>query len=304
MAYGSVHASDGDIWALVERQHGVVSHRQLLGLGLSPAAVKHRIAAGRLFGVHRGVYAVGRPQLGPHGLWTAAVLACGSGAVLSHLSALCLWGLWTASAAPIEVSVPVARRGHRPGLIVHRRRAAALEDATSREGVPLTAVTRTIIDVAPRIGAARLERIVGEADKLGLSDPEQIRAAAARAPRLPGSAIVRRRLDLRTFRLTESELERRFLSLVGRAGIDRPETGARIGGHKVDFLWPRLGLVVETDGLRYHRTAAQQTVDRRRDQRLTEAGLTLLRFTHAQVRYERDEVERTLRAVVSRLTTE
>jgi len=149
MAYGSVHASDGDIWALVERQHGVVSHRQLLGLGLSPAAVKHRIAAGRLFGVHRGVYAVGGPQLGSHGLWTATVLACGSGAVLSHLSPLCLWGLWTASAAPIEVSVPVARRGHRAGLLVHRRRAAALEDFTSREGVPLTAVTRTIIDVAP-----------------------------------------------------------------------------------------------------------------------------------------------------------
>jgi very-short-patch-repair endonuclease len=115
---------------------------------------------------------------------------------------------------------------------------------------------------------------------------------------------LRARLDRRTFRLTDSELERRFLALVEQAGIVPPETGVRIGGLKVDFLWRRIGLVVETDGLRYHRTAAQQTVDRRRDQRLTEAGLTLLRFTHAQVRYGAEEVERTLRSVTRRLAAE
>ncbi len=304
MGYGSVHASGGEVWALVERQHGAIAHRQLLELGIGPDAIKHRLAAGRLFPVHRGVYAVGRPQLDARGVWMAAVLACGSGAVLSHFSAACLWGLWSGPAAAIELSVPVARRGRRPGLLVHRRRAVALEDATTRDGVPLTAITRTIIDVAPRVSGARLERLIGEADKLGLSDPEQIRTAAALAPRLPGSAIVRARLDRTTFRLTDSELERRFLALVDRAGIGRPETGVRIGGLKVDFLWRRIGLVVETDGLRYHRTAAQQAVDRRRDQRLTEAGLTLLRFTHAQVRYDPDEVERTLCSVARRLKPE
>jgi very-short-patch-repair endonuclease len=78
-------------------------------------------------------------------------------------------------------------------------------------------------------------------------------------------------------------------------------TGRRINGFKVDFYWPDLGLVVETDGLRYHRTPAQQARDRSRDQAHTAAGLTCLRFTHAQVRYEPEQAEKTLRAVARRL---
>jgi hypothetical protein len=98
--------------------------------------------------------------------------------------------------------------------------------------------------------------------------------------------------------------QRRFLALVEQAGIGPPEPGVRIGGLEVDFLRRRIGLVVETDGLRYHPTAAQQTVDRRRDQRLTEAGLTLLRFTDARVRYGAEELERTLRSITRRLAAE
>ena len=71
-----------------------------------------------------------------------------------------------------------------------------------------------------------------------------------------------------------------------------------LNGFKVDFHWPALGLVVETDGLRYHRTASQQAADRRRDQTHTAAGLTVLRFTHAQVRFEPRYVQDTLAAVM------
>jgi very-short-patch-repair endonuclease len=74
-----------------------------------------------------------------------------------------------------------------------------------------------------------------------------------------------------------------------------------VNGFKVDFYWPTLGLVVETDGLRYHRTAAQQTRDRVRDQVHTAAGLTPLRFTRAQIRFDAVGVEATLRAVARRL---
>jgi very-short-patch-repair endonuclease len=74
-----------------------------------------------------------------------------------------------------------------------------------------------------------------------------------------------------------------------------------VNGFRVDFYWPELGLVVETDGLTYHRTPAQQAEDRRRDQAHTAAGLTVLRFTHAQVRYEPGYVEQVLRAVARRL---
>ena len=74
-----------------------------------------------------------------------------------------------------------------------------------------------------------------------------------------------------------------------------------MNGFRADFFWPELGLVVETDGLRYHRTPAQQVRDRRRDQVHTAAGLTALRFTHAQVRFEAAEVREVLLQVAARL---
>jgi uncharacterized protein DUF559 len=108
-------------------------------------------------------------------------------------------------------------------------------------------------------------------------------------------------LDRRTFTLTESELERRFLPIVRGAGLPPPEAGRWVNGFKVDFFWPEFGLVVETDGLRYHRTPAQQAKDRIRDQAHTAAGLTPLRFTRAQVRFQPDQVLRTLAMVARRL---
>jgi very-short-patch-repair endonuclease len=80
-----------------------------------------------------------------------------------------------------------------------------------------------------------------------------------------------------------------------------PQTGQYVNGFKVDFYWPELGLVVETDGLRYHRTPAHQAKDKVRDQAHLAAGLTPLRFTHDQVRFEPQHVRSTLAAVATRL---
>jgi very-short-patch-repair endonuclease len=114
-------------------------------------------------------------------------------------------------------------------------------------------------------------------------------------------AIVRTTLDRRTFMLTDTELERRFLVIARRAGLPRPQTQQRLNGFRVDFYWPDLRLVVETDALRYHRTPAQQAKDRVRDQAHAATGLTPLRFTRAQVRFEPEHVARTLAAVAGRL---
>ena len=138
------------------------------------------------------------------------------------------------------------------------------------------------------------------ADKLGLVDPEQLRRKVDHHRGTDGVKALRRLLDRQTFSLTDSELERRFLKLIRRAGLPVPKTQQRIQGFRVDFLWPELRLVVETDGLRYHRTAAQQSKDRRRDQALVAAGFIVLRFTHAQVRYDPEHVGATLRAVLDR----
>ena len=92
-----------------------------------------------------------------------------------------------------------------------------------------------------------------------------------------------------------------FLRLVRSAALPEPETQCHLNGFRVDFYWPDLGLVVETDGLRYHRTPAQQTRDHARDQAHMAKGLTALRFTHAQVRCEPEHVIETLTSVLSRL---
>ncbi len=96
-------------------------------------------------------------------------------------------------------------------------------------------------------------------------------------------------------------LERRLLALLREARLPLPQTQSRQNGFRVDFVWPELGLIVETDGLRYHRTPAEQAKDRIRDQAHMAAGLTPLRFTRAQVVYDRGHVQRTLAAVIGRL---
>ncbi len=129
--------------------------------------------------------------------------------------------------------------------------------------------------------------------------PELRRALEGRAGE-PGVGTLRQILDRRTFRLTKEELERRFLPLVAKVGLPVPLTGQIVSKFEVDFYWPDLGLVVETDGLRYHRTPAEQARDRLRDQAHTAAGLAQLRFTHEQVRYEPEYVGRILAQTASR----
>jgi very-short-patch-repair endonuclease len=161
-----------------------------------------------------------------------------------------------------------------------------------------------LIDLATFLSGDRLEEYVNRADKLGLVDPERLRSHIDEYRGMSGVASLRRTLDRRTFALTDSELERRFFRLVRRSGLPIPKTQQRVAGFRVDFLWPDLRLVVETDGLRYHRTASQQTKDRVRDQALVGAGFTVLRFTHAQVTYEADHVVETLWKVAHRVSSD
>ena len=230
----------------------------------------------------------------------AAVLVCGDGAVLSHSSAGALWGLclqeWE-----IEISIPLRRNVRRPGIRVHRRRVLSASDLRERSGIPVTSPIRTLIDLAPRMSIAQRERAINEADRRDLVSPSELRVALDRTERGPGVGLLRATLDHRTFALTESELERRFIPLALKAGLPTPLTRQHVNGYRVDFYWPELGLVVETDGLRYHRTPAQQARDRRRDQAHTAAGLITLRFTHEQVRYEPTDVTSVLRRTASRI---
>jgi very-short-patch-repair endonuclease len=146
-------------------------------------------------------------------------------------------------------------------------------------------------------------RAISEADKLRLTDPDRLLSLLEGLPPRPGVAVLRDTLTRHMFRLTDSELERLFVPLAIEAGLSPPQTRQVVNGYRVDFWWPELGLVVETDGLTYHRTAAQQAADRRRDQAHTAAGLTQLRFTHWQVRFDPRHVVATLASVARRLAS-
>lgn len=286
------------VWAIASGQHERITYRQLLELGFHPDAIKHRVARGRLFRVARGVYALGMPHGNREERWITAVLSCGPHAVLSHSSAAALWGIGYELPGSTEVSFPAQVRRRRPSVTVHRRALVLPAEARRCRNIPVTSPALTLIDNARRLGAKGLEAAVSEADARNLVNPEKIRATAARYPRLPGAKLVRETLDRQTFRLTDSQLERMFLRIVRDRGFPMPETQWRPGSFRVDFLWPDLGLIAETDSLRYHRTAAQQTADRRRDHEHLRQGLTTVRFTHAQIRYEPQYVTETLAAAM------
>lgn len=300
---GSSDHSVGEptIWALVRRQHGAVARRQLLELGLSPRRIERRIASGRLHPVWRGVYAVGRPQLGRHGRWMAAVLACGPDAALSHGSAAVLWGFGAERRSLIEISVPARKRRSRlHGIQVHRRTEQILSDVAVHEGVPLTSPTRTLIDLATRLRPMQLERAVNEADKLDRVRTDVLHASLDDYRGQPGVAPLRELLNPLTFRLSDSKLEQLMRPLARAVGLPIPETKTWVNGYEVDFFWPELGIVVEADGLKYHRTASQQRRGLERDQTHLAAGMWPLRFSHWQIKHDPSHVQKVLRAAIAR----
>lgn len=301
MGQERLQPTSAEVWRLAAHQHGLVTKSQLLALGLNADAVQHRIERGRLHRLWRGVYAVGRSEVGERGRWMGAVLRCGPDARLSHRSAAQLWGMRTPAPPMIEVVIPSSACRRAPGIVVHRRANLDSTDLRRVDRIPVTDPVSTLIDLATCVSDDRLEALVNEADRLDLIDPEKLRAALDVLPSRSGSGRLRRLLDPRTFRRTDSGLERRFLRLTRGAGLPTPKTQVQVNGFRVDFYWPQLGLVVEVDGLRYHRTAGQQASDLRRDQIHQATGLTSLRFSGGQVGDEPDRVRATLAAVAERL---
>jgi hypothetical protein len=243
----------------------------------------------------RGVYAVGWPHLTDERRWTAAVLACGPNAALSHRSAAALWRIGKERPGQIDVSIARRCRHRRTGVRAMSRPSLQSRDFTTRSHIRVTCPARTLLDLATESPKRTLERLVNEADKRGLIDPETLRAALETYAGEPGVRPLRALLDRHTFLLSDSELEVLFRPIAAAAGLPQPQTKAAVNGFEVDFFWPELGLVVETDGLQYHRTSITQTRDRLRDQTHAAAGLIPLRFTHWQVKYERSHVRRVLR---------
>ena len=249
----------------------------------------------------RGVYAVGRPVATREGWWMAAVLRCGEGAMISHSSAAHGWGILRFTAAPTEVSVAAPHQPRERQLRIHRRPQFPQSELRVRDAIPTTSPVLTLVDLAPRLSVHGLERAVEKAVGKELLTPGSLRTRLDALPRLSGKGILRSLLDRDEFVLTESELERLVVPIALSAGLPPPQTQVYLNGHRVDFFWPGHGLIVEADSLRWHRTAAAQARDLARDQDHIRAGLTVLRFTHYQVKHEPDRVREVLAEVAARL---
>ena len=167
--------------------------------------------------------------------------------------------------------VPSSPRKTRPGATTSRSPASC----------------RRLSTCLPNSTRTGTERAVNEADKRDLINPEELRLALDGYAGRPGAPTLRRILDKRTFRLSDSDLEILFRPIAKAAGLPPPLTKQMVNGFEVDFFWPDLGLVVETDGLRYHRTPSTQARDAKRDRAHTLAGMTPLRFAHYEIKYER-----------------
>jgi len=290
MAPPNRHEMVAALWALVGTQHGVISYAQLRGLGYSKDAIRHRVRVGRLIPLWPGVYAVGRPEVTRRGLWMAATLACGEGYALDGESGAALWGVRSNERREIEVVGP-GGAGRRLDGIRTRRVRSIDGHITQIAGIPVVSLPLLFVHLAPRLSGGALEAAINEADERDLIHVAQLRRGVEPLRGRRGVTILRRTIDRATFRYTDSDLERAMRPIYRAAGLGEPETQVWVNGKLVDFYWPELDFVIETDGGRFHRTAFQQANDRRRDQAHTLAGTAFLRFTHGQIRYDRAYVQ-------------
>jgi very-short-patch-repair endonuclease/predicted transcriptional regulator of viral defense system len=278
---------------LAATQHGVVARRQLLDSGLTRRQIEERISRHLLHPIHHGVYAVGHTALTDRGRWSAAVLACGPRAVLSHRAAGQLWRLIPQTRLLLEVTRP-GRSRRRPGIRTWRGSVREDEQGTI-DGIKVTSLSRTIVDLAAVLERPRLERALNEAEVLRLTDRLSVPELLDRHPGRRGVATLREILaDELLMGITREALEERFLTLLRSRGLPSPRLNTDLivrGRHfNVDCLWTEARLLVELDGHAVHGTKRAFERDRERDRLLLLDGWRVTRVTWRQLREDPDRV--------------
>jgi very-short-patch-repair endonuclease len=270
------------------RQHGVVGRGQLLAAGVSRDLLDSWLRRGRLAPLHRGVYQAS-PILGPRAREVAAVLCCGPGTLVSHLSAAAARGLVQPpeGGAPVAVIVQSGRRAGGAGIVTHHCRPLPPDEWDLLDGVPTTTAARTLLDIALLVGTGELERALARAERGALVRDGEVAGLLERHRGHRGVAALREKLAGEV-RLTRSEAEALLLGLVRSGGLPHPETNVRLLGFEVDCFWREQRLVGEVDGYASHRGRRSFHSDRRRDARLVAAGYRVLRITWNDLTKERD----------------
>lgn len=292
--------SHHEVAKLAKAQHGVVTAAQLQALGFSTSAVGRASKAGRLHRVHRAVYAVGHARLTRHGRCLAAVLACGEGAVLSHQAAAWLLGLQRWCPKVADVTVP--RRGkNRRGIRVHRAPALDTRLTTRVEGIPVTTLPKTLLDLAASGSSRELSNAVDKAKRLDRLSLADIDAMLERQPGAAGSRALAKALALYrqpVFDRARSELL--FLDLVKKAGLPLPILNTWVDKFEIDAYWEAERFAVEVDGWETHGTRQAFEDDRVRIEEMKLAGIDTIRISARRIELKPQEVGARLKLMLER----
>jgi AbiEi antitoxin C-terminal domain len=284
--FSALHAHSRGIAAIGELaalQRGIVERGQLIEAGITRGMLRTMCGNGVLYPVLPRVYAVGTPELQPLAKEIAAMLHLRHDAVVSHSSAAALWGLVE---EPDTVQVTIVGRGlrARDGLAFYRVSQLDSRDVRRRQGLPVTAPARTLIDLAATSTTAGLGSAAGEARAKRLVTDPDFDAALQRAPLRTGTrALKALRATPAGQLLTRSGLERRLLALLTAAGLPLPITNTRVNGHEVDAYWPGRKLILEVDSWLYHGSREAFGRDRARDQDHHAHGDRPIRVTDEQL---------------------
>jgi very-short-patch-repair endonuclease len=294
--------ADRLIARLAEQQHGVVERRQLKALGLTARSIDDRLQRGRLHPIHRGVYSVGHGLITKQGRWIAAVLACGDQAALSHRAAGRLLGILPRGDGLPEVTRPTGWRPQ-PGIVQHRSPLPP-DELEVIAGIPVTGLSRTLLDLASVLSRERLEHAMNEAEVLALTDRVSVPALLERYPRRRGTAMLRAILNdaQRARGVTRYELERRFAEALASTDLPVPRRNVHVAVagrfFEVDCLWQAQRLIVELDGRFVHGTWRTSERDRERDRLLIADGWRVVRITWRQLRDDAPAVVADLRRLL------
>ena len=271
----------------------------MLELGFSSRQIETRLASGWLLPLRRDVYAVGHLRVGRRGRWKAAVLACGTGAVLSHESAACFWGL-QGDRRLVDVNADCGRQGQlrREGVRLHRCKLRR-DEWTEEDGFRVTSVARTLFDLAEVVDYDRLKRAAQEADRLKLLQLEELEQVVDRGRGRRALRPTRRLLTgLTAPTRTRSPLEERFADFREAHRLPPPATNVLVLGHEVDALWPGAKLIVELDSWEFHAHRAAFQRDRVLDSERLVAGYRTVRVTHDRLDHEATTLLAELRALL------
>jgi hypothetical protein len=274
-----------DAEVLARAQHNVITHAELRALGLSTSAIDRRTRAGRLHRKYSEVFAVGRPDLTLDGAFLAAVRACGPRAKLGRLSALRKYELRNGGTYRIDVIAPRSIKP-KPGIRLHRPLFLDDLDTTEIDGIPITTVAQTLLDVAAPSYRLNVAKLLHEAAVRELLDMRAIWSVLARNPRAPGARRLEEALR-EEVPFTRSGLEDAALALFRSLSVPEPECNLWVSDGdrlvEVDFVWREFGLIVEVDGLRYHGTRWRRRQDAAKTAALRAQGWTVHRFTDVEI---------------------